>query len=85
MPIGDPTLSALEIWGAEYQENDCFLTSKEDLPMVLKFAERENVPMAAVGEVRRYRGCRGLWVVQDGRACTAPLWVTHSRRDQQTY
>lgn len=58
MPIGDPTLSALEIWGAEYQENDCFLTSKEDLPMVLKFAERENVPMAAVGEVRR--ALRGL-------------------------
>ncbi len=51
IPLGDPTLSALEIWGAEYQENDCFLTTKEDLPMVLAFAKRENCTIAAVGEV----------------------------------
>lgn len=51
IPSGDPTLSALEIWGAEYQENDCFLTTKEDLPMVLAFAKRENCVIAAVGEV----------------------------------
>ncbi len=51
IPLGDPTLSALEIWGAEYQENDCFLTTKEDLPMVLAFAQRENCTIAAVGEV----------------------------------
>ena len=44
-------MSALEIWGAEYQENDCFLTTKEDLPMVLAFAKRENCVIAAVGEV----------------------------------
>jgi phosphoribosylformylglycinamidine synthase len=51
IPCGDPTLSALELWGAEYQENDGFLTTKEDLPMVLQFAKRENCPIAAVGEV----------------------------------
>lgn len=51
IPLGDQTLSALEIWGAEYQENDCFLTTKEDLPLVLEFAKRENCVIAAVGEV----------------------------------
>ena len=52
IPLGDKTLSALEIWGAEYQENDCFLTSEKDLPMVLDFAKRENCVIAAVGTVR---------------------------------
>ena len=51
IPCGDKTLSALEIWGAEYQENDCFLTTAEDLPMVLDFAKRENCVIAAVGTV----------------------------------
>jgi hypothetical protein len=27
---GDPTLSSLELWGAEYQENDALLLGKED-------------------------------------------------------
>jgi phosphoribosylformylglycinamidine synthase len=27
IPVGDPTLSALEIWGAEYQENCAFLVA----------------------------------------------------------
>lgn len=56
IPIGDQTLSALEIWGAEYQENDCFLCTEEDLPMVLQFAKRENCPMGAVGKVTNYFG-----------------------------
>jgi hypothetical protein len=33
--VGDSTLSVLEIWGAEYQENNAFLTTKENLEMVL--------------------------------------------------
>jgi phosphoribosylformylglycinamidine (FGAM) synthase-like enzyme len=28
--LGDQTLSVLEIWGAEYQENDALLLKKED-------------------------------------------------------
>ena len=36
IPVGDPTLSVLEIWGAEYQENNAFLVrSGKDLDMVL--------------------------------------------------
>jgi phosphoribosylformylglycinamidine synthase len=66
IPLGDPTLSALEIWGAEYQENDCFLTTKEDLPMVLAFAKRENCTIAAVGEVTE----DGRVVVEDSNTGT---------------
>ena len=29
IPVGDPTLSAMEIWGAEYQENCAFLVAPE--------------------------------------------------------
>lgn len=28
--LGDKTMSVLEIWGAEYQENDCLLIKPED-------------------------------------------------------
>lgn len=27
--LGDPTITTLELWGAEYQENDALLCSKE--------------------------------------------------------
>ena len=29
LQVGDPTLSAMEIWGAEYQENCAFLVAPE--------------------------------------------------------
>lgn len=41
IPVGDPTLSALEIWGTEYQENNAFLVRPEDYPVVMKLGERE--------------------------------------------
>lgn len=28
--LGDPTITTLELWGAEYQENDALLCSKEN-------------------------------------------------------
>lgn len=28
--LGDPTLTTLELWGAEYQENDAMLCGKEN-------------------------------------------------------
>lgn len=34
IPVGDPTLSVLEIWGAEYQENNAILVSPENLDIV---------------------------------------------------
>jgi len=51
IPVGDDTLSVLEIWGAEYQENDALLLRPEHEPMFRELAAREKVPVAFVGRV----------------------------------
>mmetsp|Transcript_20104 Transcript_20104/g.28025 ORF Transcript_20104/g.28025 Transcript_20104/m.28025 type:complete len:1185 (+) Transcript_20104:645-4199(+) len=48
---GDPTMSALELWGAEYQENDALLLKPEDLKRFTAICERENAPFSVVGHV----------------------------------
>lgn len=35
IPVGDKSLSVMEIWGAEYQENNAFLVRPDDLQTVL--------------------------------------------------
>ena len=37
----DDTMSVLEIWGAEYQENDCLLIKPEDRGLLEAVAARE--------------------------------------------
>jgi phosphoribosylformylglycinamidine (FGAM) synthase-like enzyme len=46
-------VTALEIWGAEYQENNAFLVWPGDAgwDLVRRIAQRENCPVAAVGAV----------------------------------
>ena len=51
IPVGDPTLSPLEIWGAEYQENNAFLVRPEHLDTLLVLSQRENCPVSPVGVV----------------------------------
>ena len=51
IPKGDPTLSAMELWGAEYQENDAFLVTPDRLEDVLAIGARENCPVSPVGVV----------------------------------
>ncbi len=51
IPVGDETLSVLEIWGAEYQENDALLLRPEHEEAFRYLAEREKVPVAFVGKV----------------------------------
>ncbi|HEX9885585.1 MAG TPA: phosphoribosylformylglycinamidine synthase [Longimicrobiales bacterium] len=51
VPVGDETLSVLEIWGAEYQENDALLVRTEHRALLAALCEREKVPVAFVGEV----------------------------------
>ncbi|KAG8461087.1 hypothetical protein KFE25_003656 [Diacronema lutheri] len=48
---GDKSMSVREIWGAEYQENNALLTTMDKLPLLEQIAERENAPMAHLGEV----------------------------------
>ncbi|HMK56099.1 MAG TPA: phosphoribosylformylglycinamidine synthase [Dissulfurispiraceae bacterium] len=49
--LGDATLSVLEIWGAEYQEQDALLIYREGEPLFRNFCEREKVPFAVIGEI----------------------------------
>jgi len=51
IPVGDDTLSVLEIWGAEYQENDALLLRPEHEALFRNLCEREQVPVAFVGRV----------------------------------
>jgi phosphoribosylformylglycinamidine synthase len=51
IPVGDDSLSVLEIWGAEYQENDALLLRPEDEEPFRALCERERVPVAFVGRV----------------------------------
>jgi phosphoribosylformylglycinamidine synthase len=51
LPVGDPTLSVLEIWGAEYQENNAFLVKASDVETVVALGKRENCPVTPVGVV----------------------------------
>ena len=49
--IGDNTLSVLEIWGAEYQEQDALLVRSDRIEMFNSLCEREKVPAAIIGEI----------------------------------
>ena len=49
--LGDNTLSDLEIWGAEYQEQMTMLINENDKNYVNEVCKRENVPLSIVGNV----------------------------------
>ncbi|MEW6600159.1 MAG: phosphoribosylformylglycinamidine synthase, partial [Nitrospirota bacterium] len=49
--LGDNTLSVLEIWGAEYQEQNALLLRKEHIDIFKKMCLREKVPCAVIGEI----------------------------------
>ncbi len=51
IPVGDETLSVLEIWGAEYQEQDALLIRPEHEGLFRDLCEREEVTAAFVGRV----------------------------------
>lgn len=49
--LGDNTLSVLEIWGAEYQEQNALLIDPERAGDFLGICAREKVPCAFIGEI----------------------------------
>lgn len=51
IPVGDASLSVLEIWGNESQERNAILVRPADLATIEQIAAREKTPMAVVGEV----------------------------------
>ncbi|NOZ77625.1 MAG: phosphoribosylformylglycinamidine synthase [Acidobacteria bacterium] len=69
IPVGDETLSVLEIWGAEYQENDALLVRPAHAELFRALCEREQVPCAFVGTVTG----DGRIVVHDERDGSTPV------------
>jgi phosphoribosylformylglycinamidine synthase len=51
IPVGDTSLSVLEIWGNESQERNVVLVRQADLKRMTDIAAREKAPLAIVGEV----------------------------------
>jgi phosphoribosylformylglycinamidine synthase len=51
IPVGDASLSVLEIWGNESQERNAILIRPADLAVIERIAGREKTPLAVVGEV----------------------------------
>ncbi|MDI6800557.1 MAG: phosphoribosylformylglycinamidine synthase [Thermodesulfovibrionales bacterium] len=49
--IGDNTLSVLEIWGAEYQEQDALLIHSSSINMFKQLCAREKLPVAIIGDI----------------------------------
>ncbi len=49
--LGDNTLSVLEIWGAEYQEQNALLINPGSAEAFLSLCGREKVPCAFIGEI----------------------------------
>jgi phosphoribosylformylglycinamidine synthase len=58
IPLGDTSLSVLEIWGNESQERNAILVNPGDLQRLTDIAAREKAPLAVVGEI-----------TGDGRLC----------------
>lgn len=49
--MGDNTLSPLEIWTSEYQEQNTLLAKKKDLKLLKAISKRENVNLDVIGEI----------------------------------
>ncbi|EDO49597.1 predicted protein [Nematostella vectensis] len=49
--LGDPTLSVMELWGAEYQESNALLVRAEDAAKLRTISSREKVPVSFVGTI----------------------------------
>jgi phosphoribosylformylglycinamidine synthase len=67
--VGDETLSVLEIWGAEYQENNALLIRPTDRNLFEAIAKRENCPVRILGEVTG----DGKVVVHDSKDNSTPV------------
>lgn len=73
--LGDDTLSVLEIWGAEYQEQNALLIRPEHKDMFERLCKREKVPVAFIG----YITGDGFIVLHDEQDDTTPVNLELSR------
>lgn len=55
--VGDHTMSVLEIWGAEYQEQDAILVKPECRSLLQSICDRERLSMAVIGVISGHGRC----------------------------
>ncbi|MBI4653605.1 MAG: phosphoribosylformylglycinamidine synthase [Nitrospirae bacterium] len=67
--LGDNTLSVLEIWGAEYQEQNALLIKKEDIGIFQDMCLREKVPCDVIGDITG----DGIIVLYDEKDKSTPV------------
>jgi phosphoribosylformylglycinamidine synthase len=67
--VGDETLSVLEIWGAEYQEQNALLIRAENSGLFEELCRREKVPCTLVGEITE----SGRIVLRDSADGSTPV------------
>lgn len=73
--LGDMTLSVLEIWGAEYQEQDALLIHLQRTEEFMSLCRREKVPCAFIGEITG----DGFIVLHDETDGSTPVHLDLSR------
>merc|ERR1719428_2569569 len=69
MLVGDPSMSVLELWIAEYQENDAMLIKPEHEAQFDSICKREKVSYSVVGRVTG----TGRIVVRDSKDGSVPV------------
>ncbi|XP_014208739.1 phosphoribosylformylglycinamidine synthase [Copidosoma floridanum] len=79
--LGDPSISTLELWGAEYQENDAILCKKEDVPLLEKIAARERCPINFVGTVTG----NGKIILSEEDDCDATKYMDENYASEQRH
>jgi phosphoribosylformylglycinamidine synthase len=67
--VGDTTLSVLEIWGAEYQENNALLLRPEHQALFTHICGREKVPVSFIGHITN----NGIIIVHDSNEKNTPV------------
>ncbi|XP_032942555.1 phosphoribosylformylglycinamidine synthase-like, partial [Catharus ustulatus] len=71
--LGDPSVSILELWGAEYQESNALLVRPEALGLLRRLCQRERCPLSVVGTITG----DGKIVLVDDLAAPVPEGGSH--------
>ncbi|XP_075763246.1 phosphoribosylformylglycinamidine synthase [Pelodiscus sinensis] len=73
--LGDPTLSVLEIWGAEYQESNALLLRPTNTALLQRLGHRERCPVDIVGTIT---GDGQIVLVDDLKAPVTDVGLTQT-------
>lgn len=73
--LGDPTISILELWGAEYQESNALLSMPENRKVLESISQRERCPINFIGTVTGDKKVSlKKWLILNFIWTVKPLW-----------